>query len=252
MEIQSSVMPLPILHVSSQPTPDDLVRYFHQTERHWTEHLAESTELDMGLAFANATLPNVHDANRILMASLPESMSAQDALKLVNAHYAQRGVRCWGFVMNPSAEPERTQPLVEHLQSCGFQPAAIDILYLRQVHVPAISQSHDLTVIPARASFRHARSLAEESARAWNEPQLVEASLAHLDDPHWDALLALKDGAAVATVGVLAVGEIGRIENCFVSESFRSQGIGTAMMARALEICARSLFKHVFMSCPPE
>jgi ribosomal-protein-alanine N-acetyltransferase len=71
----------------------------------------------------------------------------------------------------------------------------------------------------------------------------------HLDDPHWDALLALKDGTAVATLGVLAVGEIGRIEQVFVSPEHRRRGIGRTMMSRALEICARSLFKHVFLSC---
>src|SRR5438067_1819420 len=90
-----------------------------------------------------------------------------------------------------------------------------------------------------------------QTERHWTE-HLVEAAMAHLDDPHYDALLALKDGQAVAKVGVLAVGEIGRIEPMFVAESSRRQGIGRAMMLRALEICARSLFKHVFLSCMPD
>jgi ribosomal protein S18 acetylase RimI-like enzyme len=109
-----------------------------------------------------------------------------------------------------------------------------------------------LTIIPARASFRHARALAGEAAAAWGEPDLVEASLQHLDDPHWDALLALRDGVAVARVGVLAVGEIGRVEHVFVSAPFRRQGIGRTMVGRALEICARSLFKHVMLSVRPD
>ena len=75
--------------------------------------------------------------------------------------------------------------------------------------------------------------------------------MSHLDDPHWDALLALRDGEPVARAGVMAVGEIGRIDQVFVSEPFRRQGIGRTMMGRVLEICARSLFKHVMLAVDP-
>jgi ribosomal protein S18 acetylase RimI-like enzyme len=106
-----------------------------------------------------------------------------------------------------------------------------------------------LKIIPSRASFRHARELADQSSKRWNEPQLVEAAMLHLEDPHFDSLLALKDGEAIATAGVLAVGEIGRIDEVFVAEPFRRLGIGRTMMSRVLETCARSLFKHVMLSC---
>ena len=45
--------------------------------------------------------------------------------------------------------------------------------------------------------------------------------------------------------------DLGRIEPLYVAESSRRQGLGRTMMSRALEICARSLFKHVFLSCMP-
>ena len=44
---------------------------------------------------------------------------------------------------------------------------------------------------------------------------------------------------------------IGRIEGVYVARDFRRRGIGRMMMGRALEICARSLFKHVFLSVDP-
>jgi len=47
------------------------------------------------------------------------------------------------------------------------------------------------------------------------------------------------------------VGEIGRIDTLLVSEKHRRRGIGRTLMSRALEICARSLFKHIFLSCRP-
>ena len=52
-------------------------------------------------------------------------------------------------------------------------------------------------------------------------------------------------------MGVLAVGEIGRIEGVYVGKAHRGKGLGTLMMNRVLEICARSLFKHVMLSVLP-
>jgi len=244
-------MSLPILDLPTPVTQDALVRYFHQTEIRWTEHLGESIELDAGAAFTNPQLPNVRDANRMLMVSLPEGGSADDAIGMVDEHFAARGVKCWSWVMNPSATESLTAPLVERLAARGFQKVATDILYLRHVHALATESPPGVTIIPARASFRHARQLAEDFARESNGPQLADAAMAHLDDPHLDALLALKDGNALATVGVLASGELGRIDGLYVTEPARHHGLGRTMMSRALEICARSLFKHVFTWCDP-
>src|SRR4029077_3400501 len=82
-------------------------------------------------------------------------------------------------------------------------------------------------------------------------PQMPDMLMLNLEDPATDALIALKDGTPAAFVAVLPVGELGCIEDIFVSERFRGQGVGWTMMSRALEICARSLFKHVFLSCEP-
>jgi ribosomal protein S18 acetylase RimI-like enzyme len=73
--------------------------------------------------------------------------------------------------------------------------------------------------------------------------------MAALDDPHYESLIALRDGQPIARAGVLTLGEVGRIENVLVIPSVRRQGVGRTMMSRMLEICARSLFKHIFLTC---
>jgi ribosomal protein S18 acetylase RimI-like enzyme len=243
-------MPLPVLQISPR-SAEDLVRLFHRTELHWARHLGEETPLAVGTAFTNPQLPNVHNANRVLDAALPEGMSPEDAMREVEDHYRGHGTRCRQWIMNPAAPMAATAPLADHLRAFGFQPQPSDILHLagRPAH---IQEAPGLTIIPARASFRHARALAEEAAMQWNEPQIAEARLMHLDDPHWDALLALRDGQPVGAIGVLSAGDIGRIEHVFVSEPARRQGIGRTLMSRALEICARSLFKHVMLNVDPQ
>ena len=229
-----------------------MLRYFARAQLHWARHIGEEAALDAGTAFANPQLPGVHNANRMLDASLPEGISPEQAMAEVAAHFAAAGTRCWVWEMNPAAPLERTKPLVDYLLASGYIRDAGDVMYLKGFPTEPLREVGNLKIIPARASFRHVRTLAEESARDWNEPQLADARLLHLDDPHTDALVALRNGVAAAYLAVMSVGEIGSIQDLYVSAPFRRQGIGRTMMSRALEIAARSLFKHVFVSVAPE
>jgi ribosomal protein S18 acetylase RimI-like enzyme len=196
----------------------------------------------------------VWDANQVRDASLAEGVSPAEAVAEVAAHFAERGGRCAAWVMNPSAPAGQTAALAGHLLASGYSRRDEDILYLRHLPEGPIVQASGFKIIPARASYRHSRALALEAARdcaPGDSEQLADAVVGHLDDSHFDALIALRDDRAVASVGVLAVGELGLVENLYVAPEFRRQGLGRTMMSRALEICARSLFRHVFVSLMP-
>jgi ribosomal protein S18 acetylase RimI-like enzyme len=245
-------MSLPVLHSAPGLTDRDLVRLFHRTELHWTQSVAEETALACGTVFANAHLTRVTAANRILDAALPDNLTPEAALAEVERHFNTCGSRCLEWIFNPSAAPAAVEPLRDLLVAHGWRPVSRDILYLQSVPALAVPAAADLTIIPARASFRHAQMLADELATEAGESQLAEAAMRHLDDPHWDALLALIGQEPAGTIGVLAVGDIGRIEQLFVSPRFRRRGVGRALLDRAMEICARSLFKHVMLAVKPE
>jgi ribosomal protein S18 acetylase RimI-like enzyme len=247
-----AAMPLPILN-NRDVSPDDLVRLFHRTELHWARQVAEDeVTLECGVAMVTPALPRVHMANQLLDGFMPDDMSPADVVAHVDETYRAAGVRCCKWTINPSMPPERTRPLEEHLLSNGFRRETFDLMYLKGRPAGTIEEVSGLKIIPARASFRHARQLIEKIVAHWNTPELVDAMMSHYDDPHTDALLALKDGEAAAIVEVLSVGELGCIEGLDVAEHFRGQGIGRTMMSRAMEICARSLFKHVFLTVRPD
>ena len=241
-------MPLPILNARDARSPSDLVRLFHQTENRWCQHLGEEEQLDVGMAYTNPELPRVYDANKITDVALPEEMSAEEAVGQVLAHFAERKVTCYSWTMNPSVPEGRTKPIADVLVARNHRAESTSLMVLDRIPPLRVPEVEGLKIIPARASFKHARALFEENAARWDEPQVAEANMLHLDDPHWDALLALKDGQPVAHVGVLAVGVVGRIDNVYVAASQRGKGLGLLMMARALEICARSVFKHVMLT----
>lgn len=243
-------MSLPILPTSASASPETLIRLFHQTERLFSEHFSEPAQLDVGTAFVTPAMANVRKANRMLEVALPADVSPAQALDAVTQHFAAQGCVCESWVMNPSAPPEQTVPMVEHLLSVGYMRHSTDIQYLYRAPTRSVREVSGLTIIPARASYRHARELAAiRRDGGQKNPVAIEAAMAALDDPHYEQLIALRDGQPIARAGVLAMGEVGRIENLLVIPSARRQGIGRTMMSRMLEICARSLFKHIFLSC---
>jgi len=244
-------MPLPILQSSNVHGSADLVRLFHHTELQWTRHLSEETPLDAGVAFANPELPRVWDANRMLDAAVPEGSTPEEVVAVADSFFTEKGAPCAQWTMNPSAPADRTAPLVRFLESSGWRAESADILYLPGRPPAPIREAAGLTIIPARASFRHWRQLAEEWAGCRGEPQIADAAMLHLDDPHYDAMLALRNGTVAGRAGVLAVGDVGRIDQVYVAQAFRRQGVGRTLMSRALEICARSLFRHVMLSMEP-
>jgi ribosomal protein S18 acetylase RimI-like enzyme len=243
-------MPLPILSSSASASPETLIRLFHQTERLFSDHFNEAVELEVGTAFATPSMAKVRKANRVLDVALPADVSPQQAFDEVAQHFAAQGCECKSWIMNPSAPPEQTVAMTEHLMSLGYTRSSTDIQYLHRAPTRNVREVAGLTIIPARASYRHARELAGISSRGTpKDPQATDASMAALDDPHYESLIALRDGQPIARGGVLAMGEVGRIENVLVIPSARRQGVGRTIMSRLLEICARSLFKHIFLSC---
>jgi len=245
-------MSLPILQVHHEPTPIDLVRLFHRTSAMWVTHLAEGESLDAGTAYANSELAALPDANNFRDAALHDRLSAGDAIGQVESHYRQQGARCAYWVMNPSAPPAQTQPLIDHLLAGGYRRRSDDIYYLRKVALRETPVSAEFKVIPARASYRLVEQLAREAHAGPEVDRHVEATLRHLDDAHYDALLGLSGDRAVASLGVLSVGELAQIQQIYVAPASRRQGLGRLMFNRGLEICARSLSKHIFAQLDPQ
>jgi ribosomal protein S18 acetylase RimI-like enzyme len=241
-------MPLPILQSHHSASSEDLLRYFQKLELHWGRHVGEETQLDVGTALVNPQLPEVWDANRVIGAALPEGVSPEQAYAEVEEHFASARGRCCTWAMAVGAPEAQTKPMVEYLLSRGWRDCGFDVMYLTQPPRGTIVEESDLKIIPARASFRHVRDLAIE----WQGASGADTAEMHLDDPHVDALIALKDGRAAAYVAVLSVGEIGGIQDIYVAKEFQRQGIGRTMMSRAMEICARSLFRHVLVGVGPE
>ena len=145
---------------------------------------------------------------------------------------------------NPDSAGALPAELCDLLLGRGYVRDAVHVLSLGQAPAELKQTYQGLTIIPARASFRHATQLAQELIGG-EAAQAAEGLQLHLDDSHYDAVIALGDDKPVAWSGVLAVGEVGLLRHLYVSPQHRRRGIGRVMLARALDICERSAFRHV-------
>lgn len=226
-------MALPILQAHPVAGRDDLLRLYHRIQLQWSRHLGEETPADFGTVIRNPQLSRVHDANCVLDAVIPSGQTAESIIAQIE------GTK-WVLAQPPNEQ------LATALEAAGYRKGGFEVLHRANPRCPA-EVDRALTVIPARASYRHVEELARQWAAELGEEQLADAFLLHLDDPRVDALLALKEGRAAAMVTAMSVGDMGSIENLYVSSSVRGCGIEVAIFDRALEICARSLFRHAFV-----
>ena len=260
-------MPLPVLPSTFSQSSADLIRLFHQSQLEWSRHLGEETQLDFGRWISNPALPDSREANCLHDAFLLPGLSAAQLI-------ADQAALPWrGCSLSPSMP---TTGLADALVQAGWKPEPLKIFYRKKNVEPVSKSDLKLTIIPARASYRHYRELLQcaedkkgveylfhqplysQADKRYQTPFLsvasawVEAQLQHLDDPHLDSLLALRGAEAVGCVGVLTSGEFGTLRDWYVAEAHRGQGIGRVLLDRALEICTRGLLKHVMIGLPPE
>jgi hypothetical protein len=230
-------MPLPILS-SQNRTPADpatLLRLLHQSDVAWSEHLADQEQpdsLQIGRLFANSRLTRVPEANRIVDASADPA-----ELDAAIEHYRKLGTRLAEVIPAVNAGGAA---VTARLKQLGWKCQERKILRLVRRAQYAIEGSTKLKVIPARASFLHVQRLVRETQA---DEQQAEAAIAHLDDPHVDALLAMDGAQPVGCIAMLTMGEVGRIQ--WMPGRPDQAAVRARLMGMLLDIAGRGLLRHV-------
>ena len=202
-------------------------RIYHRALELWSSHVADEAAFGPAGVYANAKLAAIPEANCIIGEITADQMP-RIAAYFQEAHVAPLA---WYLPMGPEYPP--------------LQDASLTLMQLAVIP-PNLSLTHpDLTIIPARASFRHVRQIASAMHPHVSPDQAGEAACCHLDDSHVDALLAIKGGEAVGYASILSTGEAGMVMDFFVLPECRRRGYGTALAGQVLDICARALFRQV-------
>jgi len=243
--------PLPVLSGALATSPSDLLRAFRRLMLHRARQLGEAVTLPAlpnVYAVAAPDLAHVGDANCVL-----DAETGDDAvIAAVEEHYRTLGVAAPQWMASCLTGQTIASKQSEILLNRNYAGRVATIHHLLQAKTQLPGAPPAVSILPARAAQLQLRAL-EERIASWagrTAAEHAEASMRRLDDPHLDALVALRGGEAVARIGVLSVGDTGLIADMHVDPICRGQGIGQTLLGRALEICGRSAFRHVFTFAP--
>ena len=205
-------------------------RIYHRALELWCSHVADEAPFGTASVYANAKLAAIPEANCIIGQITP------DQLPRITAYFQQARLNpvAWYLPGGQELSPLRETSLT--LLQLGTIPFNLPLTH------------PDLTIIPARASFRHVRQIASAMFPNFPPDQAAEAACCHLDDSHVDALLAIKGSQAVGYASILSTGDAGMIMDFFILPDFRHCGYGRALAGQALDICARALFRQVIVA----
>ena len=198
--------------------------------------ITEQTTLSCGVAFTCPQYPNYSGGNQLREVVIPAGRSLVDCFDEVQAFYAGQGLRCFRWV---PAAVQPAEPIEAFLAARGYTPVRnLALRWVREVEIPTHPGVRLLPVRAMRKAFREIMLDNRAYVPAVRE-MLADVAVDRLDDPQYDLFVALLDNRPAGFGALYQVGEIGRIENVFVAEACRHQGVGLSIVAHLLALSRR-------------
>lgn len=216
--------------------PIDALSAVRRSSQVYYAQLSEQVPLSCGVAFICPQYPNYSGGNQLREAIIPAGKSPAEACDEVQSFYADLNLHCFRWA--PAAE-QPVEPLEAFLTSRGYSPIRnLALSWTREVDIPT---NPNVRLLPARAMRKSLRKLILRDY-AYTPPvreMIADVAIDRLDNPQYDMFVAMLDDRPAGHGGLLQVGEIGRIENIFVAEDSRRQGVGLSIMSHLLALGRR-------------
>ncbi|MGC4033346.1 MAG: GNAT family N-acetyltransferase [Tepidisphaeraceae bacterium] len=129
------------------------------------------------------------------------------------------------------------------LRAAGWHSIAGQLVRLTNAR-PATDKASAGVILPARAAMA--------AVTRWCEARTDLDLLSHLDDPHYDAFVLLRDGMPLAVAGMQSRGQVGLVCDAFVEPAECRSGLGVAVLNRLVDLAARSQLLDVFATSTNE
>lgn len=206
-----------------------------RSNQQYYEQICRRETLDCGYAYYSAEYAHLPECN--FLGEVSFRLADSDAFEKVEAFYREKGLTCACWVPAADQPPDEVaQVLAPH----GFARRE-SIAMLHDGSRPPPDGNESLRVIGARAMRRAYTRICTERFADCQPPtdEFVAAQLERLNDPQYDAFVAMLADESAGTITVHQVGEIGRIRDIFVVPALRRRGVSHALVAFALTTAAR-------------
>ncbi len=225
-------------------TEDDVLSAVHRSKQAYHDQISEKQTLSCGIAYRSTDYPRLFECNHLREVILPTQGTLAEFWDEVQSFYAEHELTCYRWT---PAIGSPIEPLEAFLAERGFGAQRHATMVLN--HDVDLPVREDIRVLPGRPMRKAIHDLRMTDARFDEDTRamLAESRNERMDDPQYDMFVAMQDKTPVASGVLMQVGDIGAIENVFVAEHARRQGVGLALMGELLALARRLALRIIVL-----
>jgi ribosomal protein S18 acetylase RimI-like enzyme len=206
--------------------------------------LCRKETLEFGIAYYSDRFPALADANQFREVVIPGARQIPAAFEQAEDWFVSHGLQCRRWA------PAQGQPLDDlsaFLSQRGFglrRWTAMALVEWRHLDV-----GDQVRVVPARAARTAFRQTFVHAAGACSDAgcgSWADACAERLDDPQFDAVVALVKGQAAGRCALYQVGDFARVMELAVLSDFAGRKVENALVTHVLTLARRLAFRRVY------
>ncbi|MHC4698423.1 MAG: GNAT family N-acetyltransferase [Planctomycetota bacterium] len=205
--------------------------------------LCEKWTLEYGIACYSDRFANLPEANQFREVVAERPSEVQDAFDQAEEWFQRRNLTCHRWA---PADGQPSDALADFLTDHGFKQRRLIAMSLAKW--VEIESSPDIRIVPTRAvraayrsTFIQADSPASQSMRELT----ADAYCERLDDPQYDAFVALVDNKPAGRCTLYQVGDIARVMDLCVMSAFADRKVDATLVAHVLAMAKRLAMRNI-------
>ena len=205
--------------------------------------LCEKETLEYGIVYCCPRFPTLPEVNQFREVVIDDAACIPAAFQQAEQAFGARQVSCRRWA---TAGGTPTPELHRFLSEQGFVPHSQTAMTLTRWPDPSVSPS--VRIIPARAvreAYRKTFLVESDSASPQERAERADSFGERLDDPSFDAIVAMVDGVPAGRCVLFQVGDIARVIDLCVGPGFDGKGVETALLSHALTLAKRLAMRNI-------
>ena len=215
-----------------------------RSEQAYCLQLCEKDTLDFGIAYSNAELRDVPEANQFREVLVENSADIPSAFGQGEAWFRDRGLTCWRWA---PAGGVASAELADFLTKNGFIEKKLTCLSLaRWVDFSASSES--IRILPARAmraAFKSTLVQPETNRACVSAKRREQVYDLRMDDAQLEMFVALINNQPAGRCGLYQVGDIARVMDLTVLPGLPWEAVMRALLSHTLAMAKRLAMRQI-------
>lgn len=214
-----------------------------RADQAYAQQVCEKETLEYGIAFYNERFAKLPECCQFREVLIEDAATIAGAFDQAEQWFAERGLTCLRWA---PADGQPTAALTSFLTKRGFRETQFMAMVLPDW--PDLEAPTDVRVLPARAmraAFR--RAVAGSIPRGQRDAAelVADAYEQRLDDPPFDAFVAMVENEPAGWGALHQVGDVGRLTPIAVLTAYKERRVTLALLAHGLALAKRLMLKTV-------